>query len=249
MKLPFCECGCGERVRLRRGKPNRYLKGHTQRGKKHTPEARRRMSEAAKHRSGGQSGMSGKNHSVETRGKISEALKGKTLSKETKRKMSEAHKGKTRSAEYRFNLSEAGKGHTVSSETKCKLSSILKGKYVGANASNWQGGISFDPYPPQFNGAFKQVIRERDGFMCKVCGLPENRGSHDCHHIDYQKTNNCPVNLILLCRKCHSKTNSNRAFWTHLLRAQRELGFNLDGDSAIAYSPEANYDATIFKKL
>lgn len=28
-----------------------------------------------------------------------------------------------------------------------------------------------------------------------------------------------------------------------------QIGFNLDGESAVAYSPEANYDATVFKKL
>lgn len=33
------------------------------------------------------------------------------------------------------------------------------------------------------------------------------------NHIDYNKKNCNPKNLITLCRKCHSKTNSNRDYW------------------------------------
>ena len=36
----------------------------------------------------------------------------------------------------------------------------------------------------------------------------------DVHHIDYDKKNNDPKNLISLCRKCHMKTNKNRKYWT-----------------------------------
>jgi len=33
------------------------------------------------------------------------------------------------------------------------------------------------------------------------------------HHIDYDKKNCDPENLITLCKNCHPKTNSNRGDW------------------------------------
>ena len=34
------------------------------------------------------------------------------------------------------------------------------------------------------------------------------------HHIDYDKKNNNPENLITLCNSCHTKTNiKNRDYW------------------------------------
>lgn len=86
----------------------------------------------------------GKQHSEETKKKISEAREGKKrepFSEEWKRKLSEAHKGKhwrrklseTReghlvSEETRKKMSEAKKGHTTSEETRKKISEANRGK-------------------------------------------------------------------------------------------------------------------------
>lgn len=94
---------------------------------------------------------------------------------------------------------------------------------VGENSTNWQGGKSFEPYGPEFNKALKLAIRERDGFICQLCREPENGRIHSCHHIDYDKTNNDPDNLNTLCRSCHTRTGTNRAFWTNLFRARMRL--------------------------
>jgi uncharacterized low-complexity protein len=72
-------------------------------GRRHSDEARRKMSDAAKRR-------------------VQQSMSGKTLSKETKQKISEAHKGKTLSDESKQKISEAGKGRTHSDETKQKIS-------------------------------------------------------------------------------------------------------------------------------
>ncbi len=79
----------------------------------------------------------------------------------------------------------------------------------GKNAGNWQGGLSFDPYGPDFTEAFRELIRARDGYLCQICGEPDNH----VHHIDYDKQHNDPVNLVTLCNSCHSKTNFNREAW------------------------------------
>ena len=69
----------------------------------------------------------GKVHTEETRRKISEANKGRVLSDETRRRMSEANKGKVLSEETRKRMSEAQKGKVVSEETRRKLSNVLVG--------------------------------------------------------------------------------------------------------------------------
>ncbi|NQU99405.1 MAG: HNH endonuclease [Parcubacteria group bacterium] len=43
----------------------------------------------------------------------------------------------------------------------------------------------------------------------------ENKEKLSIHHIDYNKQNNNPNNLISLCRKCHVKTNFNRNYWKY----------------------------------
>jgi len=54
--------------------------------------------------------------------------------------------------------------------------------------------------------------------MCCICGLHQDEltGWHkklSVHHIDYNKYNLNPDNLITLCVSCHSKTNHNREKW------------------------------------
>lgn len=69
------------------------------------------------------------------------------------------------------------------------------------------------PYPTEFNKKLKQSIMYRDRCQCQVCNEFVFTG-HSIHHIDYDKTNNNPDNLILLCRSCHSKTCFDREYWT-----------------------------------
>lgn len=83
----------------------------------------------------------------------------------------------------------------------------------GKNNPHWQGGTSFEPYPPEFNDILKRKIRRRDNHTCAISGEP----GRDVHHIDYDKTNCLPRNLITLCASCHGKTNTNRKYWENFL--------------------------------
>jgi len=103
-----------------------------------------------------------------------------------------------------------GGGYYCSVLCTCKARSKA---YTGSGGPGWKGGISFEPYGPEFNRALKQAIRKRDEYTCQICGERENSKHHDVHHIDYNKQNNSPDNLILLCHSCHSKTNGNREYW------------------------------------
>lgn len=81
-------------------------------GKKHSDETRRKMSEVRKGKPAWNKGL---HHSEETKQKISEVLKGRTLSEEQKARISEAakgnqnFKGKHHSEETRQRISEANK--------------------------------------------------------------------------------------------------------------------------------------------
>lgn len=151
------------------------------------------------------------------RGKLtSKGLRGKLKTKEHRLKISEASKGKIATLEARQKMSKAKKGVTPwnkgiphTEETKEKLK-----QYKGKFTANWRGGVSFEPYSPEFNSDFKQQILERDNYTCQFpdCLQEESINLH-IHHIDYNKKNNLPENVITLCAKCHGKSNFNRIYW------------------------------------
>jgi predicted nucleic acid-binding Zn ribbon protein len=82
--------------------------------------------------------------------------------------------------------------------------------FIGENHPNWQGGTSNFPYPFGWNEELKQQIKERDNFVCRKCGSEENL---TVHHIDYNKDNLDPSNLITLCNTCNVKANYGREYW------------------------------------
>lgn len=98
----------------------------------------------------------------------------------------------------------------------------------GELSANWQGGISDYPYTPEFNRMLKDKIRARDNNTCQLCGKewePGTRAFH-IHHIDYNKVNCDPKNLITLCLGCHAKTNHDRDLWPGVFEAQSTLNQN-----------------------
>lgn len=95
---------------------------------------------------------------------------------------------------------------------------------VGDKAMNWRGGISKHPYPPEFDGTFRLMIRRRDNYRCAICG---DRGL-DVHHIDYNKKHTAYENCITLCHSCHGKTNSDRERWKkHFMNVIYEHGYDI----------------------
>lgn len=66
----------------------------------------------------------------------------------------------------------------------------------------WEGGRSGLPYRSGFSATIRRLVRERDGGCCRQCGSTKNL----CvHHRDFSKTNHSLDNLILVCRKCHTR--------------------------------------------
>jgi len=79
---------------------------------------------------------------------------------------------------------------------------------------NWKGGISIEPYCDAWKDRdFKEDIKERDGFKCQNPDCRKNSDTLTVHHIDYNKVNCNPRNLITLCVSCNARANFNRDFW------------------------------------
>ena len=97
-----------------------------------------------------------------------------------------------------------------------KCSECRRINMSGEKHFNWRNGVSFEPYPVIFNGRLKEKIKLRDNYFCQnpYCWNTAKRLS--IHHIDYNKENCYPSNLITLCTSCNSRANKNRERWKNL---------------------------------
>jgi len=193
--------------------------GDASRRRKYTEETRRRMSEA--HR-----GKKRLPFSEDHKRRISESKRGenhpmfgKKFSAERRVKISDSLRGRKHTEGHRRNNADAQCGKKLSEETKLKISEAFRGE----NHPNWQGGKSFEPYGLEFNSEIRQQIRERDNFTCQECNYTEDQLGRtlSIHHIDYDKRNNDPENLVSLCNSCHSQTNFSRADWTEYFKERK----------------------------
>jgi len=123
-----------------------------------------------------------------------------------------------------------GEHHTEESKKIIGEKSKVGYKVKGENHPLWRGGKSFEPYTPEFSRQLKRLVRVRDGYSCQLCGVPEReliRRLH-VHHIDYDKSNCYPNNLISLCNSCHVKTNVKREYWVvyfgELIKKRQNMG-------------------------
>jgi formylmethanofuran dehydrogenase subunit E len=176
--------------------------------------------------------LRGTHHNHKSLLKISNAKKGQPsnrrgvkLSEKTKKKLSESHKGKPgfwtgkkRSKETIKKLIKANKGKKHSLETRQKMSMSRSGE----KHWNWMGGKSYEPYTIDWTQTLKRSIRERDHYICQLCGQLQREELFSVHHIDYNKKNCNPNNLITLCRSCHTKTNCNRKYWISFFNKYEE---------------------------
>jgi len=140
------------------------------------------------------SSWKGKHHSLKSKQKLSKALKGdKRLGHKTKLLW--------QNPEYRKHMEEAHKG--------CNK---------GSKSHLWRGGIE-RVYSIDWTQSLRRSIRERDRYICQLCSEQQGEEAFSVHHIDYDKENCNPNNLITLCRSCHTKTNSKRKYWKQYFTA------------------------------
>jgi len=135
----------------------------------------------------------GRHHRPEIREKIRQVRTGTHLPEEVRAKLRAAHAGEKNHF--------WGKHHKPESITKNSLA------HSGPNNVHYRDGRGGLPYVSDWSTIRKQIC-ERDEHLCQHpgCYAPENGRRHDCHHIDRNKNNNHPTNLILLCHKHHVAT-------------------------------------------
>jgi len=185
-KQILCACGCGQYRNKydKRGRERKYIWGHRNRFKK------------------------GRHYSPKTEFKRGHKLPQKIEIKRRK-SIGIAKQGMKFTKEHCDNISKGKEGIL-----NPKVGIFLKGK-TGEKSRNWKGGLSFEPYGFEFNEKLKEKIRKRDGYICQYCHRNQDEIGEklSIHHIDYNKKNNDLLNLISLCRKCHTKTGANRELW------------------------------------
>ncbi len=94
--------------------------------------------------------------------------------------------------------------------------------YSGENSPHWIDGRKFAVRPVEWNEQLREKIRNKDGFVCQICGQNYTKRRMPVHHIDYDKRNLNENNLISLCVPCHGKTNHRRQYWEEILSAKRQ---------------------------
>lgn len=138
---------------------------------------------------------------------------GKHPSEESREKMRQAQLGKKHTEETRKKIGDGHRGLKRNAETKKRMSESAKGKHNGDKHGNWQGGKSLEPYAVDWNETLRRSIRERDKYTCQMCKSPQGDIALHVHHIDDNKENSHPSNLISLCRSCHGKTGHDKKKW------------------------------------
>ena len=82
---------------------------------------------------------------------------------------------------------------------------------AGENHPMWKGGISIEPYCDAWaDKEYKEDIKERDDSMCMNPDCWNTSETLCLHHIDYDKKNCSPSNLITLCASCNARANFSR---------------------------------------
>lgn len=182
---------------------------------------RKMMSEKGKNKGYGK-WMKGRKLPLETRLKMKKRMlenplkfwEGKKLTEEHKKHISLGVKKRNlkHTVEFKQKQSKRMKSDNPmeNPNTREKVSESLR----GSKSPNWKGGISFEPYSIDWTETLRRSIKERDHYLCKVC----NQYGNSIHHIDYNKKNCNPNNLITLCKKCHGKTDRNRNYWMRFLK-------------------------------
>jgi len=73
----------------------------------------------------------------------------------------------------------------------------------------WRGGIP-RAYPSEYTASLRRHVLKRDGYTCQHCGTKDKL---TVHHIDHDKFNNDPCNLICLCNACNQGAKTDREAW------------------------------------
>lgn len=223
-ELPLCLCGCGERVTKPR---NKYLHGHAKpkKGYKLSEETKKKMSESKKgipqpevsERMTKWNLEKWKDPEMREKWSASKRgerhpMYGKKHTEEAKQKMSESHIGVAKPSVSEW-ISQRNRELWADPILRLKFPSA----HFGEKHPKWNGGTSCEPYCELWQSKeYKEEIKERDNDECQNPFCWGNDTKLCIHHINYNKLDCHPNNLITVCISCNSRANSNREYWQAL---------------------------------
>ena len=119
-------------------------------------------------------------------------------------------------------ICQNGHRHSISRDdwqhgSRCPTCALINRS--GSGHYNWRGGISCEPYCSVWSDKeYKSDIKLRDGNQCLNPYCFHNDWQLHIHHIDYDKKNCAPQNLITVCRSCNTRANTDRKWHTEWYR-------------------------------
>lgn len=156
------------------------------------------------------------------------------MPEKTKEKIRNTVKKKYENSLYKKRITRKVKKALQRTEVKQKMCNAQKGntngfnthnnKFFGDNNGRWNNGSSRRGYPEAWTDNLRKQIRKRDKFICQVC----KENGWVVHHINYNKKDNNPKNLVALCQKCHAKTNGNRKYWTQYFQTKNKEALTIN---------------------
>ncbi len=185
---PLCECGCKELVKKHRGKWNRYILGHHIR--ENNPAKQLKVRKILSEQKMGKNNPMCKYQFTEQQ-----------LNKKSEQMIGNQH----------------AKGYKQSLKQRQKRALDI----TGPNNPQWKGGIAAEPYCDIWlDKDYKEDILARDNHTCQspLCRDNCNHLPLHRHHIDNNKKNCHPKNIVTLCASCNHRAKGSKKFprgwWT-----------------------------------
>lgn len=147
----------------------------------------------------------------EVRFEMSKRMLGKQPTSQTRQKMSDSQKERwVRTPIEERRMSEAQKKKISETNKRRGIKPIFRFCESGEKHPMWKDGSSLELYPSEFNKDLKERIRERDSYVCILCGKGEifNGRRLGIHHINENKNDCRESNLCALCNSCNSKKDT-----------------------------------------
>jgi hypothetical protein len=107
-------------------------------------------------------------------------------------------------------------GHKLSKKTREKISK--------SHTNGEWNGIGTDLRYSNWSKQLKEQIRERDNHACQACNRKIKDGMNGrIHHVDGDKHNSIPENLVLVCIPCHALIHCTREANNKILYYRSQL--------------------------
>lgn len=102
-------------------------------------------------------------------------------------------------------------------------------------------------YPPDWEEIAREA-KDRAYWSCAKCGHPHDPSQDymlTVHHIDGDKMNCDPANLIVLCQRCHLRAQHQTTSWQHKKRLEAGGQKNLFGGDSLPLGETEDDDPSI----